>query len=179
MDEYYAYIKNLFDKRNLLVFPVLNGIYVWENDNDCEILYEVSKYKRYLRAGFKNGRILNNDELAKHSTASFVEPRSIDIDGIVKALRKIENINGYILIRDDNQIVFLQSYTCYLACIQFKSWVHETVKHCSSMNDFQNIVESMHTDHETRLFVCSHTLYFFHEIRLLFDSHQIENKNIV
>ena len=161
MDEYYRDLYQfLNEKKSIFAYPLLQGIFCWENDT----FYEISNNHKYHRAFIQNGYLLSLKESQK-KCASFVMPRECSASKVLSVLKKIEQVNGTMLVRLDDNLIFLNSYTCCSALSQFSNWIHNAYERYETWDDFLNNTLFKTDDEEMDFFVFKNVYYFVsHEL---------------
>lgn len=156
MDEYYDDLYRFLSKqKSIFAYPLLHGIFFWENDT----LYEMSNNDKYPRAFIQGGFLLSIKE-SKKKCASFVMPRECSASKILDVLKKIEQVNGTMLVRLNDDLIFLNSYTCYLALSQFSNWICHAHERYKTWDDFLNNTLIKTDDEEMNCFVFKNVYYF-------------------
>lgn len=156
MEKYYNELRELFNEKcTIYAYPVLNGVFFWEN----EILFEMSNHKKHVRA-IVDGNILLSLEASKNRFRDFVMPRLCDVDTIVRVLKKMEHVNGTLMLRVDDHLVFLHSFTCFTALSQLSAWIQSSFERNNTWDDFLNHTLLTTGDKELDCFVFKNIYYF-------------------
>ena len=176
MDEYYAGLRSGLRSRidrgsAIYAYPILNGLFFWENDT----LFELSKHKKHPRAFLRDdGSVLPLTESISRCSL-FTMPRKCDIDLIMSILKKMEHVNGVMLVRLNDELRFLHSFTSYLATSQVVSWIVSAYEASSGWNEFLDNTLIETGDGEADFFVFKH-VYYFVSCSRAFDSRAFDSR---
>lgn len=150
---------------DVFVFPVIRGIFIWEQLDDANILFEMSNHQKFLRGGYRGNVLMNNEELSKYG--NFVTPRHFTKEKVLNALNKMDtdSFDGCCLIQYDNTLEIVPSYNCVRAFIQFKQWLLELCQICECIEDVEFNIQDLHkNDIEMCYFCCKHFLYVMYTL---------------
>ncbi len=145
---------------DISVFPVLRGIFIWEQIDDVNLMFEISNHKKILRGGYRENVLMNNEELSKYG--KFVNPRKCTKEKLISALNKMDtdSFDGCCLIQYDNILEVVPSYNCWCAFLQFKQWLLELCQMSDCIEDVEYNIQYLHkNDTEMCYFCCKHYLY--------------------
>ena len=156
MENYYENLE-LPDVMN--VYPVLNGFYFWEYNEDCSFLYEMSNNVKYLRIGYDySGKLLSDTTLKQNR--KFQNSRLCTKSQVIDVLKKMDFTcyDGCCLIRYDDNIRIIDSFQYKQAKIQYKNWLIEQIHNFKSIEELQEFLKS-HVDTQICKFVCQEFFY--------------------
>lgn len=151
---------------DISVFPVLRGIFIWEQTDDVTLLFEISNHKKILRGGYRENVLINNEELSKYG--KFVNPRKCTKEKLISALDKMDtdSFDGCCLIQYDNTLELVPSYNCWYAFLQFKQWLLELCRISNCIEDVEYNIKELHkNDLEMHYFCSKHFLYVISSLR--------------
>jgi hypothetical protein len=149
-----------------VVFPVLRGIFIWEQVDGATLLFEISNYQKILRGGYRDKILMSNVELSKYG--KFVNPRKCTKEKLVSALNKMDtdSFDGCCIIQYDNTLEFVLSDNCVNACIQFNHWLIELCQFCECIEDVEHNIKDLHKDDLEMHYFCSkHFFYIISSLR--------------
>ena len=157
MDNYYEELYDFLKQKNkIYAYPVLNGVYFWENDT----FFEMSKHKKHVRAFVDEHGIVLSLDASKTKYKDFVMPRLCNVDIIIGVLKKMEHVNGTLMLRADDELVFVNSFTCFTALSQFSLWVQSSFEKNNTWDNFLNNTLLTTGDEELDCFVFKNIYYF-------------------
>lgn len=147
------------------VYPVVYGVYQWENEKDSSILYEYANGQKYVRCGYRGDTLLDDSILNQYG--KYVKPKECQKETIVNALKKMdqETMNGSCLIKANGHIIQIPSLHYSLASQQFHMWLREIVQECNTFEQVHDIIELPNDDLESRYFSCRSFFYLIQEMK--------------